>query len=253
MRQYKAYIFDLYGTLVDIHTDESKPGFWKKVAVFYGVHGAPYPPKQLRQDYLRLCAEETRRLTEDSGCTEQEVEIDLAPVFAGLYEAKGVQTSGALIADTAWFFRRASTTHLRAYAGARELLQGLRAAGKQVLLLSNAQALFTLPELEQLGLTDCFDAVYISSSCGFRKPAKQLIRRLLEEQQLHPDVCLMLGNDPNSDLAVANSVQMDSFYLKSATSPEIDPNHADARYTQAPINLRTLKKDLLHNEKPAER
>lgn len=30
--RYPNCIFDLYGTLVDIHTDESRPEFWKKMA-----------------------------------------------------------------------------------------------------------------------------------------------------------------------------------------------------------------------------
>jgi putative hydrolase of the HAD superfamily len=29
---YKNIIFDLYGTLVDIHTDEQNPKFWQKFA-----------------------------------------------------------------------------------------------------------------------------------------------------------------------------------------------------------------------------
>ena len=36
-RSYRNYIFDLYGTLVDIHTDESKPSFWKALAEHYGL------------------------------------------------------------------------------------------------------------------------------------------------------------------------------------------------------------------------
>lgn len=32
---YRNFIFDLYGTLVDIHTNEYKPSLWKKMALFY--------------------------------------------------------------------------------------------------------------------------------------------------------------------------------------------------------------------------
>ena len=32
---YETCIFDLYGTLVDIRTDEEKPGLWEKLALFY--------------------------------------------------------------------------------------------------------------------------------------------------------------------------------------------------------------------------
>ena len=34
---YDNYIFDLYGTLVDIHTDESDTAIWEKLAMFYGI------------------------------------------------------------------------------------------------------------------------------------------------------------------------------------------------------------------------
>ena len=33
--RYQNYIFDLYGTLVDIHTDENKASLWKKIAVYF--------------------------------------------------------------------------------------------------------------------------------------------------------------------------------------------------------------------------
>ena len=32
MRAYKNYLFDLYGTLVDIHTNEEAPSFWRSVS-----------------------------------------------------------------------------------------------------------------------------------------------------------------------------------------------------------------------------
>ena len=32
---YENYVFDLYGTLVDIHTDEEAPAVWERLAYFY--------------------------------------------------------------------------------------------------------------------------------------------------------------------------------------------------------------------------
>ena len=43
---YDNYIFDLYGTLVDIHTDESDTAIWEKLAMFYGYYGALYEAKR---------------------------------------------------------------------------------------------------------------------------------------------------------------------------------------------------------------
>ena len=38
--QYDNYVFDLYGTLVDIHTEEDFPKLWEKLALFFGYYGA---------------------------------------------------------------------------------------------------------------------------------------------------------------------------------------------------------------------
>ena len=42
MKAYDNYIFDLYGTLADIHTEENDPLVWKKLALFYGYYDADY-------------------------------------------------------------------------------------------------------------------------------------------------------------------------------------------------------------------
>ena len=70
---YKNYIFDLYGTLVDIHTDEESPLLWEKMADFYSVYGADYEPGELRKAYLRMVEEEEKAAadSENPGETEE--------------------------------------------------------------------------------------------------------------------------------------------------------------------------------------
>ena len=46
--RYRDCIFDLYGTLVDIHTDEERPQLWEDLAAWYQEHGAPYAPEELQ-------------------------------------------------------------------------------------------------------------------------------------------------------------------------------------------------------------
>ena len=43
--QYDNYVFDLYGTLVDIHTEEDFPKLWEKLALFFGclLYTSPSP------------------------------------------------------------------------------------------------------------------------------------------------------------------------------------------------------------------
>ena len=58
MKKYESYIFDLYGTLIDIRTDETGPAFWRGIAALYACRGAKYGPKAIREAYLSLCREE---------------------------------------------------------------------------------------------------------------------------------------------------------------------------------------------------
>ena len=60
---YDTCIFDLYGTLVDIRTDESAPGLWEKLALFYSYCGASWQPEELRNacERLTLSMSEGRR------------------------------------------------------------------------------------------------------------------------------------------------------------------------------------------------
>ena len=51
-KQYKNYVFDLYGTLVDIHTDEEEKQVWEKLALFYGYYGALYTPEEYSRHTL---------------------------------------------------------------------------------------------------------------------------------------------------------------------------------------------------------
>ena len=48
-RAYKNYIFDFYGTLVDILTDEKDPALWDKLAQLYQAYGADYKGESLKK------------------------------------------------------------------------------------------------------------------------------------------------------------------------------------------------------------
>lgn len=241
LTQTGACIFDLYGTLVDIHTDENQPSLWRRMAGFAASQGARYEAEEMRKSYLRLAAaEEVRLKARDRGIPGACPEIDLALVFAGLYAEKGVEAGDGLIAETAWTFRQASTTHLRLYAGARELLAALRAAGRRVYLLSNAQSLFTRPELEALGLCGAFDRIYISSEAGYKKPDPRFFRLLLEREGLEAADCLMIGNDPRCDGEGARAVGMETWIIRSALSPR----ECAGGYDQQGMDLRKLQRRL---------
>lgn len=251
-KDYDSILFDLYGTLVDIHTDQSMSSVWKTLRTYYSAHGADYSSPELKSAYFRLCAEAEQRLRIANGQDAQDFhpEIDIAEVFRALYSSRGViDTPDELLAQTALCLRNSSRTHLRLYAGATALLQALRDAGKHVILLSNAQRLFTVPELKFLGIYDMFDHIFISSDYGHKKPDPEFFLLPARELGLDPSDCLMIGNDPVCDVRGALDAGMDAYYIHSGLSPRPCPERRElglpSERFQPHMDLRLVRKRLL--------
>ena len=219
---YENYFFDLYGTLVDIRTDEGEPSLWRDVAEFYSLCGARYTSSELRERYLALCAEETAALALASPKLGTEgVEIELRNVFRRLFEEKGLTVSDTRVDDAAVLFRVLSFCRApRLMEGAKETLEVLRERGARLYVLSNAQSCFTVPELRSLGLLEgVFDGIFLSSDFGMRKPAAAFFGAALRRAGLSASEVLMVGNDPAADVCGAASVGMESRYIHTWQSP----------------------------------
>ena len=76
---YKNYIFDFYGTLVDILTDEKDPMLWDKLAQLYQAYGAYYKGKALKKAYAKRVGQARKDLVALKGAAYPE--IDLAHIF----------------------------------------------------------------------------------------------------------------------------------------------------------------------------
>lgn len=223
---YDNYIFDLYGTLVDIRTNENKASLWKYMAGYMTLQGALYSAAELRKRYRSLIGAQCRKQYEKHKnmipeLTEDQIEADLSQVFSNLYHEKGLEPTPQLLADCALMFRAVSLSHLWLYEGAKPLLNELRRQGKGIYLLSNAQRLFTEPELRSLGIYDLFDDVMISSDIGFKKPSLLFYRALLEKHSLDPKASVMIGNDWQADAWGAHNCGLSCMYIHTAQSPEL--------------------------------
>ena len=221
--KYEAFIFDLYGTLADICTNESKPGLWRKLSELYSSLGAHYSPVELKENYFLMARQSAEQVQAEGVRNYGESflgEADLTTVFQTLFHEKNVSCGREQAKLIANFFRMLSREKLKVYDGVKETLGRLRETGKRVFLLSNAQSDFTRPEIELLGLADCFDGILISSEEGCRKPSPVFFRRLTERYGLTPAKCLMMGNDVNADIKGAGAVGMDTLYVHTETSPQ---------------------------------
>lgn len=244
---YQSCIFDLYGTLVDIRTDESTEEFWAKVTEVYKSRGAHYAVDELRSCYLRYAKAQDKRLRFlHPFC--RNIEIDLQRVFFKLYRHKGVHADEKTIADTALAFRQASTQYIRLYDGVIDLLESLKTAGKKIYLLSNAQSCFTVPELESLGIYHYFDGIVISSDYGCKKPDKRFFDILLRYFDIDKKTSIMIGNDCISDMMGALDAGLDSLYIQQDISTPLDGNPLVCTYSVMDGDVTKIKHYLIKDE-----
>ena len=131
------------------------------------------------------------------------------------------QEAGSLFNELKSLLGIGSLEKLRLFPGAAELLIAIRGAGKHAYLLSNAQSLFTRPELDTLGLTELFDGILLSSEVGYKKPDPKFYRAMLEKYSLDPARTVMIGNDDEADCRGAAAVGLDSCYVSTEQSPAL--------------------------------
>ena len=220
---YTDLIFDLYGTLVDIHTEEDDT-VWEKTALYFGYYGARYTGAELKEAFQSAMAQKKAKAGQNYECFP---DLPFEPVMAQLFREKGVtEKADELGLHAAQLFRIASTDYIRLYPGVTDALTVLRKKGYRLWLLSNAQRVFTAYELNALGLAPYFDGIYISSDYGCRKPDIRFFTALLEEQELDIQKCLMIGNDLDTDIAGAKNAGLDTLYMHTNLTPP-DQREAD--------------------------
>lgn len=217
---FKNYIFDLYGTLIDIRTDEENDALWQKMVMIYGYKKCDYSIFEIRRMYKELCSKEKRKVKAEFP-NRTNVDIDLTKVFRELYVNKGYTPTDEEVELTASFFRCTSTEFIKLYDGVIDFLDALKKKGKKIYLLSNAQRSFTVPELKMMGLYDYFDGILISSDQRVSKPDFDFFDALFKKYKLKKIESIMIGNDFRSDIGGAYNYGIRSLYIHQEISSPI--------------------------------
>lgn len=221
MKRYKNYIFDFYGTLVDIVTDENKLELWEKLAAIYHSFGCTYGARQLRSAFQETASEAELDLIRIS--PYQYVEIDLEKVFIQLLTDEkyrrptqmapaDLKTFGQIVATV---FRVLSREKLEAYTNTLSTLARLKDEGARLFILSNAQRVFTQAEIEIMGCAAFMEQIYISSDYRIKKPEPEFLQGVLDENQLDPAETVFVGNDLTSDIAIAQALGLDGVLINT--------------------------------------
>ena len=219
------FLFDLYGTLADIKTDEEMLSLWYGFAWLLGESDV----KKVRDEYLEICKKHA------DARAHKFVEFDLLHVFEEMVESRGADKEKAKI--LAREFRLLSRQKLRLFPHIIEILQGLKERGAGVYLVSNAQACFTKDELDELGITSLFDGILISSDAGVKKPDPAIFDIAFKKFNLNKNECFYVGNDLHDDVLGAKGAGLKTVYIETEQSGkypdlEVSPDYVVATHNE---------------------
>lgn len=189
-----AVIFDLYGTLVDIETDERDPFLYAVLSQFLTYYEIFFQPEELAALYQETAA---AHLSEHPGPFG---EIDVFQVFEDiLTRGWGRKPERALVIWVARLFRSLSRHRFGLFEDTLPALRGL-SQDLRLAIVSDAQWVFSEPEIRMLGLNPFFDTIVLSSRYFVRKPDPQIYAHALRAMWLPPSQALYVGNDPEVDV-----------------------------------------------------
>lgn len=198
----EAVIFDLYGTLVDIWTDETDVSVYYTLCKFLNYYGISLGAEDLAARYQESAA---AHLLDHPGPYG---EIDVFLVFEDILTA-GLRKAPerSLVIWLARLFRALTTQRLDLFPDTLPALQEL-GANYRLGLVSDAQWVFSEPEIRFLGLDKHLETVVLSSRYYVRKPAPQIYSHALRAMQLKPFQALYVGNDLARDVPGPQAIGM---------------------------------------------
>jgi len=207
----KGILFDLYGTLIDIETDESLDEIYRVIAHYLTYHGVYLHRWEVRERYYQVMKQQ-----KEARC-EEYPEIDVEAIWNQLLMQEGIKSSvlrGQLAKVIAHIYRGVSRSRLQLYPGVKKVLNELQ-ADYRLALISDAQSCYALPEIRAVGLDGYFNPIVISSHYGFRKPDSRLFQKALDNMKLKPEEVIWVGNDMFRDIFGANLLGIRNIFIDS--------------------------------------
>ena len=207
----KGLIFDFYGTLVDLKSSESYKEF-NKMSLWLSQENIQVSGETLMNYYRQRCSELYNNRVNKVNFPEVnilQVFRDAIALFSG--EDKGEEFAR----KSAMAFRTLTIKEIRRYPHARTVLRELKRRKYRIGMISNAQAAFTMPEIEDLRLEQFFDFIILSSDVGCSKPDSEIFRLASRQIELLPQHTSFIGDDLHGDIFGAKKHGFKTVYVNT--------------------------------------
>lgn len=212
----KGIIFDINGTLSDIHTNEWHDDVYRVISNLLSYQGISLDPNVIKYFYFQIIKEQR------AICGERHPEFDAVAIFREMITQHSTDFTRALptekieqlprlLAET---HRAASRFQLQLYPGVEDTIRQLHTK-YHLAIITDGQAVYAVPELNAVGLSGFFDPIIISGDFGYRKPDERLFTAALAAMKMEPSEVMYVGNDMYRDVYGAQRLGMKAVFFKS--------------------------------------
>jgi len=212
----KGIIFDINGTLADIHTNEWHDDVYRVLANLLSYQGIALDASVVKDLYFRIMKEQR------AARAERHPEFDAVEIFREIVAQHATDFTRALPHEKvaqlplllAEIYRAASRFRLQPYPGVEDTIRQLY-PNYDLAVVTDGQSAYALPELNAIGLSGYFDPIVVSGDHGYRKPDRRLFATALDAMKIEPAAVLFVGNDMYRDVHGAQKLGMKTVFFKS--------------------------------------
>jgi putative hydrolase of the HAD superfamily len=202
----QAVIFDLYGTLVDISTDEGKMEIYTFLSDYLQYYDINFSPEKLK------IAFEQEKAANLNARHERYPEVDFKEVFDAVIKREGNPNS-FLVNSCCKLFRLLSRERMLLFPDSVPVLNQIKENGFILGLVSNAQRVFTANEMRILGIKHYFKHIVFSTRFGITKPDHRLFLVACAMLDVRPENAVYIGDNPDNDVRGARKIGMTTILL----------------------------------------
>lgn len=232
----EGIIFDVNGTLIDIHTDEGYEEIYRAIAHFLSYQGIYTHRWEVRDEYFRIMNEQ-RHVN-----NEHHPEFDAVKLWreflrrrvgsAHSIDPEKLQQMPLFLAE---LYRGVSLHRLQLYPDVYNVLEELRFKFK-LAVVSDAQSAWARPEMRAVGIEAFFNPIIISGDYGFRKPDRRLFTEALSRMKISPERAIFVGNDIYHDVFGAKQLGMKTVFFSSNQGKKhmegVEPDYIIYRFAE---------------------
>lgn len=242
---FKAIIFDVNGTLVDIRTDEGDEEIYRSISHFLTYQGIHIHRRELRDEYFSIMAEQRHASAEafpefDTVLLWREF-LRRRPQAIKALPREKLRLLPLVLSE---MYRGISRNRLQLYPEVENILGGLALRFK-LAVLSDAQSAWAEPELRAVGIHGLFSPIIVSGDFGFRKPDPRLFQAALDGLGLGPSEALFVGDDMYRDVYGARQMGLKTVHFASRQGDKavagMEPDYIIYQFAELPAAIAFLE------------